>query len=418
MTRKHLPSFKMGHALFLCGALCLGGVAIAEESGAPKIPRGPASVSSRLEEAARPREGTFDFPGIDRALKPWEDWKADMAKKYGFRLGFDYNFNTQRANNTVGETGATGGVFRAYASWDMWGRDDPTRTGTLDVRLESRHKIGTNLPPESLAPNFGWIGTSAPDWSDQGWGLPVFKLRQRLDIGDAPIEINIGRMSPFAQFDITPYSDNLTTFQSNSIILNPTIAYPSAGSFGVSGYVGLPRSKFYVLGMILDANGSYSDLGLDSLKQGDFFKALEFGWTDQGVSDASFLFNNIHMAIWHTDSDNYGAALTGSYSFAKSRIGTFARLAWANPNASTPYQRYAAAGVTKSVFKDSMMGLGASWGRPTGSSNDQVAVEAFYRWQLSKNFALTPSVQYLDNPALNPIDKAVTVLGLRARITF
>ena len=77
------------------------------------------------------------------------------------------------------------------------------------------------------------MGTTAPDWSNQEWGLPIFLLRQRLDIGDAPIEVRVGRMSPFSQFDITPYSDNLTTFQNNSLILNPTIGYPSAGSMGV-----------------------------------------------------------------------------------------------------------------------------------------------------------------------------------------
>ncbi len=407
-------------ALLIATAPC---VAHAERTDNPEeevtnIPIGPATVTGTLEEIETPKETAFDFPSIDRALQPWFDWKAGLAERYGFKLGFDYNFNAQWSDNSFGETDAVGGIFRAFFSWDLLNRSNPSRKGTLDFRIENRHKIGSELPPEALALNFGWVGTTAPDWSDQQWGITVLKWRQRLDAGNTPIEVSVGYMSAFAQFDITPYSDNLTSFQNNSIILNPTIGYPSAGSFGISGYIGIPRTNFYVLGMVMDANGQYDSLSFDTLGDGDYFKALEFGWTDQSVSDASFLFNNVHVALWHTDDDNFGAGLTGSYTFENSRIGTFARLAWANEDASTPYQRYAAAGITKGVFRASEVGLGASWGRPPNSDEDQVAVEAFYRWQVAQNFAITPSIQYLDNPAFNSSDGAVTVLGLRARLTF
>ena len=279
------------------------------------IPRGPGEVTARLEADTKPKEATFDFPGVDRFLKPWTDWNARVAEEHKFRLGFDYQAVSQGANNTVGDDSATGGIFRAFATWDMWNKQKPSRMGTLDVRVEQRHTIGSGLPPENLAPNFGWAGTTAPDWTDQGLGLPIFMLRQRLDVGDAPIELRVGRMSPFSQFDITPYSDNLTTFQNNSIILNPTIAYPSAGSFGVGGYVGIPSSKFYVLGMVMDANGSYDELGFDSLSKGQYFTAVEFGWTEQDQSGMLYLFNNIHVGLWHRDGGGKGATFTGSYTF-------------------------------------------------------------------------------------------------------
>lgn len=406
--------------------IAVPGVAISEELSAPTvsvgqartIPRGPNEVSARIEADNEPKETTFDFPGIDRALEPWNDWKSRIAEDKGVRLGFDYNFATQGANNEAGEDSATGGIFRAYISWDLWERTDKSRTGTLDIRVENRHRVGTALAPEALAPNFGWAGTTAPDWSNQGWGLPVFMLRQRLDVGDAPIELRVGRMSAFSQFDITPYSDNLTTFQNNSIILSPTIGYPSAGSFGVGGYVGIPRSKLYVLGMIMDANGRYDDLSLETLGDGEYFKALEFGWTDQDLSGLSYLFNNLHIALWHTDDANYGAGLTGSYTFAEQRIGTFGRIAWAKEGAGTLYQKLVSAGFTKGVFRDSMIGMGASWGEVQNTDESQIAAELFYRWQVAQNLAITPSIQFLSNPVFNPAEKSVTVFGVRARVTF
>ena len=382
------------------------------------ILRGPDDVELRIEADSQPKEATFDFPAFDKFLKPWTDWKAHMAEKHRFRLGFDYQPVGQWANNTVGDDSAVGGILRGYSSWDIWGKDNPSRTGTFDVRVEHRHRIGNDLPPESLAPNFGWLGTTAPDWTDQGLGLPIFMLRQRLDIGNAPIELRVGRMSAFSQFDITPYSDNLTTFQNNSLILNPTIGYPAAGSFGVGGYVGIPKSKFYALGMVMDANGSYDDLGFESIEEGEFFSAIEFGWTDQEQSGLAYLFNNVHVAIWHNERSGEGVALTGTYTFTEQRLGLFARLGWTSQDTSTLYEKYAAAGVTKNVFRDSMMGLGVSWGQPPGSDDDQVATEVFYKWQLSQNLALTPSIQVLFNPALNPDDDVISVFGLRARVTF
>ena len=267
------------------------------DMGSNAIPRGPDDVQTRIETDSQPKEVTFDFPAFDKFLKPWTDWKARIAEEHRFRLGFDYQPVGQWANNTVGDDSAIGGILRAFSSWDIWGKQNQSRTATLDARVEHRHRIGTDLPPESLAPNFGWLGTTAPDWTDQKLGLPIFMLRQRLDIGNAPIELRGGRMSAFSQFDITPYSDNLTTFQNNSLILNPTIAYPSAGSLGIAGYVGIPKSKFYALGMVMDANGSYDELGVESLEEGEFFSAIEFGWTDQELSGLAYLFNNVHAAV-------------------------------------------------------------------------------------------------------------------------
>ena len=388
------------------------------EPSAPVIPRGPGEVPARIQADSKPKDVTFDWPGIDNFLKPWTDWKGRIVEEHKFRLGFDYQPVSQWSDNSENEDSAFGGIFRAFTTWDVWGKNNPARTGTLDIRGEHRHKIGTDLPPELLAFNFGWAGTTAPDWSDQGLGVTNLMLRQRLDAGDAPIELRVGYMSAFAQFDITPYSDNLTTFQNNSIILNPTIGYPSAGSFGIGGYFGIPRSKFYVLGMVMDANGQYDSLSFDTLGDGEYFTAVEFGWTEMDQSGLLYLFNNFHVGLWHSDKGGKGATMTGSYTFSEQRLGVFARLGWASSDAATLYKDYAAAGITKSIYRDSMIGLGMSWGKPQGSDSSQVATEIFYKWQLSQNLALTPSVQFLNNPAANDVDSSVSVFSLRLRLTL
>ena len=71
----------------------------------------------------------------------------------------------------------------------------------------------------------------------------------------------------------------------------------------------------------------------------------------------------------------------------------------------------------------SQLGFGANWGRPNDALfgadlDDQYAVEAYYRLQVSKELAITPSVQLLINPPLNPDESSSWVAGVRARLAF
>jgi carbohydrate-selective porin OprB len=50
--------------------------------------------------------------------------------------------------------------------------------------------------------------------------------------------------------------------------------------------------------------------------------------------------------------------------------------------------------------------------------DDQHTLEAFYRIQVWKEIAVTPDIQYIRNPALNPNDDTLWVFGLRVRLAF
>lgn len=70
-----------------------------------------------------------------------------------------------------------------------------------------------------------------------------------------------------------------------------------------------------------------------------------------------------------------------------------------------------------------LLGVGVNWGEVNESSfgtglDDQVTVEAFYRFQLTQQIAITPSVEYIDSPALNPQHDDLWVTGLRVRLAL
>ena len=69
------------------------------------------------------------------------------------------------------------------------------------------------------------------------------------------------------------------------------------------------------------------------------------------------------------------------------------------------------------------LGVGLNWGEVNQSTfgeglDDQVTTEVFYRAQITPQFALTPSVEYIHSPALNPENSGLWVVGIRARMAL
>ena len=67
-----------------------------------------------------------------------------------------------------------------------------------------------------------------------------------------------------------------------------------------------------------------------------------------------------------------------------------------------------------------LLGVGLNWGEPNEDTwgpglPDQYTAELFYRWQISKAIAVTPDLQYIRNPALNPDADSIWVFGVRLR---
>ena len=73
--------------------------------------------------------------------------------------------------------------------------------------------------------------------------------------------------------------------------------------------------------------------------------------------------------------------------------------------------------------KGNLLGVGVNWGEPNSTVlgpglGDQYGIEVFYRWQVTKETAVTTSIQYLKDPALNPDEDNLRLLGLRARLAL
>jgi porin len=75
------------------------------------------------------------------------------------------------------------------------------------------------------------------------------------------------------------------------------------------------------------------------------------------------------------------------------------------------------------VTGGNQIGLAFNWGEPMESTwgpdlSNQKSFELFYRIQVFKELAITPDIQYIADPALNPEEDSMWVAGLRFRLAF
>ena len=95
----------------------------------------------------------------------------------------------------------------------------------------------------------------------------------------------------------------------------------------------------------------------------------------------------------------------------------FVRAGWADEAVSLMQKSISVGAGFHPAYGSDQLGIGLNWGQPAESFgpdlDDQYALEAYYRLQLSDETALTPNVHLLLDPALNPDESSIWVFSLR-----
>ncbi len=128
---------------------------------------------------------------------------------------------------------------------------------------------------------------------------------------------------------------------------------------------------------------------------------------------------------WHVDEredagmpDSWGLTAAANWTFDKTWM-VFARAGWSDGEAPLMNGSVTLGGLYYFAHRSDLIGLASNWGDPADDSlDDQFTGELFYRFQFAHNFAITPSVQLLVDPALNPDEDQIWIFGLRARFTL
>ncbi len=354
---------------------------------------GPSSVQAELE----PGDGLTDpqfrsnFP---KDITPgWFTWKDGLSETAGVKFNLDYLALSQSSNSGIGEGNASGGIARFYGTWQA------TENGSVTFKLENRHAYGA-VAPQFFGFDSGALSITGTAFNDIGTALTNLFWTYRSPDRNWTFQLGQIDVTDFvdAYGMISPYS----AFQNLAFSTNPTISAPNPG-LGMALGARLGRN-LYAVGSIADANGDPTNPDAEVLSTGETFKSVEIGFFG---GPERIYFDNVHLTLWQSDAasdgsreEDRGAALSAAW-FIDNRWMPFLRAGVSDGTAAL-YNRTVSAGLGYYSRETDLAGLGLNWAEAKGFEDGQATAEAFYRLSISPGFQVTPSIQYVSDPLLNP----------------
>ncbi|MCJ8053424.1 carbohydrate porin [Shinella curvata] len=390
----------------------------------PVLLDGTLSVEGDLEDDASERSGFLRF---DTALAPWLAFKQTLAQDYGITIGGSYGVMWQNYQDSfIGEQNAVGSKFTLNTSIDLLNRGQPDAL-SFDMAIEDRRPLGTNLPPLWGGIFAGSATATAATWGEFDLGITQAYVRQNLF--DNRFQYAIGKLFAPNFVNAYPFFDDNRQFFNQNFTTSPTIAVPLRG-FGMAGALYPTDNNLYVSGGIYTPYSDDTGWTIDDFFQrNQYFYNLEVGFSGvggtgvpiqgRGPMDA----NNYHISTWYRDElddgtpEAYGVAFNANQMIGENTMW-FLRGGWSR---GTLIDRSLSAGVgyRPSNAPSDLFGFAVGWVRPSNERLDsQYTAEAFYRFHVTPQFAITPDVQLILKPTLDPTADSLWAFGLRARLSF
>lgn len=372
-------------------------------------------------------ESTISKTIEQRLFEPYFEWKKTIQENYGLAFGIDYSLAYATASDSPSgaEDSSGSGIGRFFGSWEIVGRESGN-TGAFVWKMEHRHRY-TDIPVSDLGFNLGYAGLIEAPFSDQGFRWTNLYWRQSLN--EKRITLLGGFLDATDYVDVYALASPWTGFLNFAFSTGTlTIPIPNDATLGAAGGAMLTDSIFLIGGLV-DRNADPTDPseGFDTFfNDNEYFKSIEIGWTPS--QDRIYL-DNAHFTFWHADertdageSDGWGFNISYSRYLAEKWM-PFLRAGYANDGGSLMQKSVSAGLGYQPVPRGNLLGFGLNWGEPNEDTygpglRDQYTAEIFYRWQLAPQFAITPDLQWLKNPALNPDEDQIWVFGLRVRIAL
>ena len=355
-----------------------------------------------------------------RLLAPLRDAKETLMEEHGLSFSLDYSALGMAVTDSVGPDNAASGIVRFFGSWSLLNRGEKD-SGSFIWKLEHRHRY-TETPPGSLGLASGYAGIFEPPFSDQQLRLTNMYWKQYFFEGKATAVGGFLDMTDFV--DVYLLASPWTGFN-NFVFSTGSAAMDLPNDAGLGAAAGgMISEEFYIQGGFSDPTADPTDPFNNIYQDGAFFKYLEFGWTPKL---GQIYFENAHLTLWHMGErdngtpDGWGFNLSYQ-TWIDEKWLPFVRFGYADDSGSLLQKSFSMGVGYQPVPMRGVIGLGLNWGEPNeasfGKVDDQFTGELFWRYQLTKQFAVTPSVQYINNPALNSDSNNMWAFGIRARFVL
>ena len=358
-----------------------------------------------------------------KLLAPIKEWKNSVAERTGFNWSLDYSALFMGVSDSLGEDNASGGIARFFGYWDLVNRGGPNK-GSLNWKIENRHRY-SDIPPSGLGFESGYVGIFEPPFSDQQNRLTNLYWKQYFAEGKWA---TVGGFLDVTDFvDVYLLASPWTGF--NNFVFSTGSAatdLPNDATLGVAAG-GMVTDKVYIQAGFSDADADPTDPfeGFENVfDESNFFKWIEIGFTPK---QDKLYFDNVHITFWHIDERANGTpdgwGLNASWQqWINDKWLPFVRGGYTEDSGSLLENSFIVGIGYQPVPMRGVIGLGFNWGKPNQTSfdgaDDQYTTELFWRYQLTSEVAVTPSIQYIKDPALNQEENSLWAYGLRVRVAL
>ncbi|RZT91438.1 carbohydrate porin [Rivibacter subsaxonicus] len=369
------------------------------------------------------------FGRRDTLMDPWFAWKSELRQNTGLVIGGSYGVLWQSYSNTPPgvESNAVGHKFTFNLSYDLLNRGAPDAL-TFDMAVEDRRPLGTDRAPLQAGIAAGSAVPTAATWGDFSLGITQAYVRQNLF--QNRFQYTVGKIFAPNFVNAYPFFDDNRQFLSLQFSTSPTIAVPLRGFGGVAAWYPQGGPGLYMQGGMFTpySSDTGSTIG-DFFGENDYFYSLDFGFSALAASGVPINArgpmdrNNISMTVWYRDPLNNGSprangvAFNANWLFGENFM-PFLRGGWSD---GWQLDRNVSLGLgwRPPTAPADLLGVAIGWTRPANTIlREQVTSEVFYRWAITPNLAITPVLQLVNNPALNPREDQLWVFSLRGRLAF
>ncbi len=382
---------------------------------------GPEGVGESLQRGDEKKESTFQFDGLQRGLRPYFDWKRRINDEHGVSLGAQFYVLYQEASSSLPgrDDDAFGNIFRFFGKWTVFNRENGN-TGRLEWRVESRQNFGSYQAPGSLGSATG-IATLAPGFAySDNFDLDIPIVNWTQIFADGRAGFAVGRLGFDVYLDAFPFQTFSRGFMNRSFILNPTM--PTTGIGAIGGVVkGFVTDRVWLGGQIHDANAVSGEFDWDTVEESEWLKAVEIGYTPSMEQRNA---KRVQFTYWEKDertlagvSKGSGWGVSAAYRI-NDKYFPFVRFGDSDGGGGVAAESAISAGVEIAQTFDQTWTIGAGWAKPSRETfgpglDNETVLETSYKFQLSQNFSVTPDLQVVFNPANDPSESSVWVVGMR-----
>jgi len=391
---------------------------------------GPNSIIEQLKRDNQKRKSYFRLP--IKVMKPWYDWKEGILEGTGIEFGMDYIGLYLKSSEVIDETIhdkiTSSGVFDFNFSWNILNRKKGVNPGTLSFKLSDRHRYnGESSPMFHGLDESGYYGLTGTSYQD--YTFRIIELHYSQEFFKGRLATIIGKIDPSNYFNFHGMGIPSKSFLNFGSIASGTVNTHNPG-FGVGFGIELTKSLYFKMAFTdvygdLYKDGEVLDFG-QNFFNGDIQTWAEIGWAP--TIDERF-FKNFSLTFWrspdyisHTGAsiENDAGLAFSSHWFFKKKFMPFFRFGISGGKSENVFYKKDIQIGNGFYFKShDLVGIAFSWAEPNiPGSKDQLTGELFYRAQITKHLAITPDLQWILNPTLNPDVTNLWYFGVRSRISL